>query len=228
VLKGDVLFSKATWTVKDLLFVTAIIFVGPMVVLPPVSSLLHIVARGQIANVEIFIIVVSTFMILAPTLWIKARYGIGKTSLGIRKGRLGVISMILIGIGAGVMVFALESIMSGRSVLVSRLNVRDFSSSWFIIRVLGSSVLAPMGNEVYFRGFTYGYLRRILGWKLGLIAQALVFSLFHVDFILASSIGLFIKRLLAGMLLGLIYDVSGSIYPSVICHAVINLLYILG
>jgi membrane protease YdiL (CAAX protease family) len=227
LLKGDILFSKVVWTLKDLMFVTVIIFLGPIVILPPVISLLHIVAGSQIANVEIFVIVGSIFMILAPILWIKARHGIGKTSLGIRKGRLGVISMILVGIGTGVTYFILESIMSGRRLLVSGLPAIDFFSSWFIIRVLGSSILAPIGNEVYFRGFIYGYLRRIIGWKLGLIAQALVFSFFHVDFILAASIGLFIKRLFAGMLLGLTCEFSHSIYPSIVCHFVINFLYIL-
>jgi membrane protease YdiL (CAAX protease family) len=230
LLKGGILFSKAVWTLKDILFVTVIIFLGPIVISPLVHSLLYTVVRSQRANVDIFIFVGSIFMIFVPLLWIKTKYRIGKTSLGIRKGRWRLILTILIGVGTGVIYFVLESIISGRNLLAIGFvwgHVLDFFSSWFIFRVLGTSVLSPIGQEVYFRGFVYGYLRGILGKKLGSIAQALVFSFFHLDFIFAASIGLFFQRFFAGILLGLIYEVSDSIYPSIACHVIVNFLYIL-
>jgi membrane protease YdiL (CAAX protease family) len=212
------------------LFVTLIIYLGAVVLSPPVYSLLHTLIRSQIAGVDIFIFVGSIFMIFAPTIWIKTKYAMGKTSLGIRKGRWRAISMVSIGVGTGVIYFVLESVINGRNLVLDQSvweHWPDFFSSWFIFRILGISVLSPIGQEVYFRGFVYGYLRGILGKKLGLIAQGLVFSLFHVDFIFAASIGLFFQRLIVGILLGLIYDVSDSIYPSIACHVIINFLYIL-
>ncbi len=223
------LFSKAVWTLKDILLVTLIIFIGPIIISPPVLRILHIVVRSQIANVHIFISVGSIFMIFVPILWTKTKYGTGKRSLGVRKGRWRIVPTILMGIGAGVIYFVLESLISGRSLLVNRFvgeHGLDFFSTWFIFRVLGTSVLSPIGQEVYFRGFMYGYLRGILGKKLGLIAQSLVFTLLHIDFILAASIGLFLQRFFAGILLGLIYEASDSIYPSIACHVIVNSLYI--
>lgn len=196
---------------------------------PAAYSLVHTLVKSQIASVDISISVASIFMIFAPTLWTKTKYGIGKTNLGIRKGRWRTISMISIGVGTGVIYFALESVINGRNLAVNRFvweHGQGFFSSWFIFRILGTSVLSPIGQEVYFRGFVYGYLRGILGKKLGLIAQALVFSFFHVDFILLASIGLFFQRFLIGILLGLIYEASDSLYPSIVCHVIVNFLYI--
>lgn len=223
------MLSKPIWRLKDILLVTLIIFVGPIMISAPLCGLLHNIFRSQIASVDIFISIGSVFMIFVPVLWVKSRYGIGKTNLGIRKGRWRVISMISIGVGTGVIYFVLESVLIGRGLLVGGFvweHGQEFFRSWFILRIIGTSVLSPIGQEVYFRGFVYEYLKGILGKKLALIAQALVFSLFHVDFILSASIGLFFQRFLIGILLGLIYEASDSLYPSILCHVILNFLYI--
>jgi membrane protease YdiL (CAAX protease family) len=76
--------------------------------------------------------------------------------------------------------------------------------------------LAPVGEELFFRGFMLTRLRR--EWSAGpaIVVTALAFGLMHGEWVhglLATGIGLY---------LGLVTERSGSLIPALICHVANN------
>lgn len=81
--------------------------------------------------------------------------------------------------------------------------------------------LAPVGEELFFRGFMLTRLRRV--WRAGpaIVATALAFGLIHGELIhglLAAGIGVY---------LGLITERSGSVIPAIVCHVANNTVSVL-
>ncbi|NPV28000.1 MAG: CPBP family intramembrane metalloprotease [Firmicutes bacterium] len=85
-----------------------------------------------------------------------------------------------------------------------------------IIPLLVGSVLAPVSEEMYFRGFVYPYLRSRLGVRMALWLSAMFFSVLHLDVVR------FIPLMLGGFGLAWLYERTGSLYPSVVAHGVWN------
>ncbi|NLK50938.1 MAG: CPBP family intramembrane metalloprotease [Syntrophomonadaceae bacterium] len=80
------------------------------------------------------------------------------------------------------------------------------------------SILAPISEEIYFRGFFYPFLRKHLGVGVALWGSALIFGALHLDLIR------FIPLTLGGYGLAWIYQRTGSLYASIVAHSVWNTL----
>lgn len=85
-----------------------------------------------------------------------------------------------------------------------------------LLAVLVIGGLAPVGEELFFRGFMLTRLRRV--WSAGpaILVTALAFGLMHGEWAhgaLATGMGLY---------LGLVTERSGSVIPAVVCHVANN------
>lgn len=82
-----------------------------------------------------------------------------------------------------------------------------------LLNLLFIAVFAGIGEELLFRGVLQRILIKIFKnpW-LGIILTAVVFSAIHLQFY-----G-FIPRLILGIILGLIYWYSGSLWPAILAH----------
>jgi len=78
------------------------------------------------------------------------------------------------------------------------------------------TVAAPLGEEIFFRGFALPALRRTFGLFAALLVSAALFSMLHMD-----PVG-FAGLLEIGLLLGALRVWSGSLWTAVIGHAVNN------
>ncbi|SHJ70216.1 Membrane protease YdiL, CAAX protease family [Rubritalea squalenifaciens DSM 18772] len=87
----------------------------------------------------------------------------------------------------------------------------------FIYSIIASVIIAPFTEELLFRGILLTALRRKLGTFIALFFTSLLFSLVHVQGF-TDSIHVFIM----GMLLGLAYLKSRTLWPSIIAHAGFN------
>jgi membrane protease YdiL (CAAX protease family) len=79
--------------------------------------------------------------------------------------------------------------------------------------------VAPLAEELFFRGFTYGVLREKLGIGWGAVATGLVFGLVHVAGSPIETVGVLI---ILGVLLCLLYQQTGSLLPCIALHAINN------
>lgn len=79
---------------------------------------------------------------------------------------------------------------------------------------------APFSEEIFFRGFMYGGLRRRLPvWAAAVIAGA-VFGLLHYTG--PDSVGVVPQLAVLGVLLAWLYERTGSLWPPIILHVVNN------
>src|SRR3954471_12023096 len=77
-------------------------------------------------------------------------------------------------------------------------------------------IAAPLGEELFFRGFAFPALRRSMGLAGGVLASGVLFSLLHGD-----PVG-FVGLMEIGVMLAALRWWSGSIWPAMIGHAVNN------
>lgn len=75
--------------------------------------------------------------------------------------------------------------------------------------------LAPLAEEVAFRGYTQSIFKRKLGTNGAIIVTSLLFSLFH-------PISVFPQVFVTSLLLGTIKEVHGSLVPCVLVHCLNN------
>ncbi len=82
--------------------------------------------------------------------------------------------------------------------------------------ILGISVMAPVVEELLFRGIIQGELRKVMPEWIAIIAQAVIFALFHMQPVQITYV------FLPGLLLGLAYYWSKSIWVPIIMHISFN------
>ena len=85
--------------------------------------------------------------------------------------------------------------------------------------LLEYSIIAPVLEEVIFRGVVFGSLRRRFGWGASAILSALVFSFVHGYGLLG-----LLTVFWSGVLWAWAYEKTGSLWPSMIAHGLNNLL----
>jgi len=91
-----------------------------------------------------------------------------------------------------------------------------------ILAFLGISAIAPLSEELFFRGFAFPPLRRHFGLWLGAALNGLLFGLLHFTPTVLPPL------FFLGFAFCLLYEYSGSIWPGVILHASINTLSLLS
>jgi membrane protease YdiL (CAAX protease family) len=83
-------------------------------------------------------------------------------------------------------------------------------------------VAAPIGEEIFFRGFVFGGLRRAMPWLVAAVASAVIWGIFH--FTGPSSWGVVLQLSIFGVALAWLYERTGSIWPGIVVHAINNAL----
>jgi membrane protease YdiL (CAAX protease family)/uncharacterized RDD family membrane protein YckC len=83
-------------------------------------------------------------------------------------------------------------------------------------------IVAPVSEEIFFRGFVFGGMRHRLSlWPAAIVAGA-IFGVFH--FTGADSWGVIPQLAMLGFLLCWLYEKTGSIWPTIMVHMLNNLL----
>ncbi|GAB6137576.1 CPBP family intramembrane glutamic endopeptidase [Halanaerobaculum tunisiense] len=101
-----------------------------------------------------------------------------------------------------------------QSLLESDSNLNFILHSFLII------IIAPISEEIFFRGLVYPYCKSKFGAKLGLVLNGVIFGGAHF------SGWVFIPTFLGGVILAWIYDQTNSLYSSILAHGVWNLIIV--
>ena len=83
--------------------------------------------------------------------------------------------------------------------------------------ILTYGILAPLGEEVVFRGVIYGQLRKFGNVPLAVVMSGLIFGLFHGNLVQ------FVYATVIGILLAIVYELYGTILAPMIFHGIANL-----
>ena len=88
------------------------------------------------------------------------------------------------------------------------------------IAIPAVSVVAPVVEETFFRGFVYGWMRRRLNVPTAAVLSGCFFALLHFQAVI------FLPLAVLGVGLALLYEYSGSLLPGMIVHGLFNLVEI--
>ena len=137
-----------------------------------------------------------------------------------------------LGIGAGLGVATIIASLTVVSVLVGlsgndaapeQLLTGDIIESplQMLLAVLIAVVLAPLAEELVFRGLLHRNLRRRMRIVPATLISSVLFALVHVDVVLSQPIAL-VGLTLAGAVMAIAYERTGSLVVPVVIHAVYN------
>lgn len=111
-----------------------------------------------------------------------------------------------------------ENMFLGQYTEEHRLLLYGNFSTW--LDFYGGLILAPIAEEIVFRGWLQRILTPICKLWPALLIQAVLFGALHYQeqgfngFLLTGAMGLFF---------GLIFVYSGKLWPSILCHSLVNL-----
>lgn len=88
-----------------------------------------------------------------------------------------------------------------------------------VLILLAAGIIAPLGEELLFRGAIFGALARAGGVGLPIVGSAALFGLMHL------TPGHAAAAFVSGLGLGWLRAVTGSVWPGVLAHALNNLLW---
>lgn len=161
-------------------------------------------------------------LIVAPAL-----YGLTRPALGVSRAEFLPLRRLRPGvlIGWTLIVLALSYAISAMLVYFSgRETLPDFvadvvatDAPWLMLA--GVVLMAPLAEELLFRGFLISGLRKsFLGDYGAILLSALLWAMIHVQYEFIYLVGLFAL----GVLLGLSRIVTNSLWPALIAHALNN------
>ncbi len=141
--------------------------------------------------------------------------------LGLRPARpVSAAGLVLAGYGAFVVLAAAWTSalhITDRENVPVQLGTRD-STAALVGAAFLVCVVAPVCEELFFRGFLFGALRRHGLWAATLVT-GLAFGAAHAA---SSPIGFIVPLAALGMILCLLYERTGSLYPCIALHALNN------
>lgn len=174
-------------------------------------------------------------MIFIPYFWLKRRYNIKWSSLGLRKGKYPFIINFSLGIATAFLFLSLIRVIPFLYEVVLKddtIHIRNFFAillTPFTLTGFTKFALAPFGEEVLFRGVVYGYFRKKVGMVPGIFFQAFISTILHLFYIKESFLyndflGVIIYLISVHIVFSILYEKTNSLYSSIICHGVFNYL----
>jgi membrane protease YdiL (CAAX protease family) len=164
---------------------------------------------------------ITELALLVPVWWLAVRkYGVGWDTLGFHRFDAGSL-----GVGCGLMLISLL-INAVYSAFLAVFGLRaqvdlvpifaELSSPWWLL--LAGIVVAPVVEELFFRGFVYAGLAERYSWRKAAVTSSALFALIHLQ--LMAILPIFIL----GYIFSYLYRRSGSIWPAVLMHVSTNAL----
>lgn len=165
------------------------------------------------------VITLMEALLLLPVWALTVRkYKVGLGVLGLRRFRA-VMLLLAVGLLAVAYTFnifyALIMMLLGVNPSLDLINlVSELEHPWLL--ALGGVVVAPLAEELFFRGFVFAGLRERYGWVKAALISAAAFSLLHLQPVQALPI------FLLGFIFALLYEKSRSLWPAIAMHATVN------
>lgn len=136
----------------------------------------------------------------------------------------GKFSLKVVGIGCGLLIGGYILILLHNMLLyafgvdtqgdqISQIFDQLQSPVWFF---LVGAVVAPLVEEIFFRGFLFQGFRQRYGWLPAILLSSAIFGAAHLD-----PVSL-IPTFILGCVLAYMYHRSNSVWPGIIFHAAIN------
>ena len=217
--------SKAPWSTRDV-WLGVVMLAVIMGLAYGVAYLLR--ALSVRPNVDLWVSLSSNLLellLLVPVWWFvvhKRRASLN--TLGLRKFKLWAIPAGLGFLLAYYVFTALYAWVLARFGLHVRGDstpvLERLSTPWPLF--FSIAIVAPVVEEIFFRGFIFGGLRTRFRWQWAAVISAAIFAGAHLE------LTFFLPAFFLGFLLAFLYEESNSIWPGMIVHMLLNSLAVLG
>lgn len=144
--------------------------------------------------------------------------------------KTGVVCSIMAGIAFGGIstlwvMFLKNTALSNIGFIKSSLEYLNASSAnkstvSFIISLVVAGILAPINEEIIYRGVTFNFLEKRVNTKYALIVSSLMFGIIHLSFVQS------VYATIMGLISGTVYMKTRKIRWSILIHITINTLAI--
>lgn len=203
------------WTPRDVVWALAmaLVWIIAFVIIGYLADTLNLAIDPSL------IVVFGTLLLLVPTWYFSVhKYGVSWSALGLRG-----FSPRAVGLGCGLMLVSLLfNLVYAAFLGIFGLEIQPDIEQMFdntdfpFILLLGGAIVAPIVEEIFFRGFIFAGLRNRWNWKVAALISAGLFALAHI---LPTSL---IPILILGLIFSFLYQVSGSIWPAILMHMLTN------
>ncbi|MES2642090.1 MAG: type II CAAX endopeptidase family protein [Myxococcota bacterium] len=150
---------------------------------------------------------------LGPTRWVGARAGAGYAAA--------MLGALAIGVGTDAVVRLVFGQYSA-TILATAEVIRAEPMPWFLLLVMAIAAAAPLGEELFFRGYLQTRLVARFGRWAGIVVTSILFGIAHVDPMHAALAGL------GALFLGWVAVRTGSIRPAIAGHVFNNAISVAG
>ncbi len=164
-------------------------------------------------------------MLLGPLWWLTVRkYKVGWSTLGLRAFERRVVVL-----GGLLMLLSFTfNCLYGQFLASFDLQIQPDlgalfskgSSPWPVL--IAGVIIAPIVEEIFFRGFIFGGLRQQYGWHKAAVISSAIFAVFHLT---PTAI---IPVFILGYIFAYLYREGNSIWPAVLMHIFTNALALGG
>lgn len=239
VAKRKNLIPAPAWGVLDAVIVLGLSVALPIVILLVIVGLGRIgfypravgkflVADGLLPGAVRYLL--TLLIELSLLILVLRRYGKKWQDFGIKKFNWfkGILSIIGVYIGFSLGIVVIFVLVT---VLFPSINTKQAQDTAFefghsnvalIVSFIASVVIAPIVEEIQFRGFILPAFEKSFGQFFGLILTSLTFAALHLQ------VNVVIYTFVLAIILGLMYRRLGSIVPGIIVHTINNLLAFLA
>ena len=210
-------YPSVPWTTRDVWLGLAVLGLLIAAAVP-----FAFLARSDSLDLNFGLAVSLGELLLLVPVWLLAvrKYGVGRDALGLRSFKLE-----MIGLGCGLMLLSLAfNFIFGLFLGLFGLRIQpdlipifaQLSSPWFLL--IGGAIVAPIVEEIFFRGFVFAGLRPRYGWQRAAVISSALFALIHL--VPTAILPIF----LLGYIFAYLYQRSNSIWPAILMHSATNAL----
>ncbi len=186
-----------------------------------VYAVSYLIERHAIAVDPGLFTAITEAGLLVPIWWLVMRkYGVGWDALGLCPFDAGTL-----GVGCGLMLMSLL-FNAVWTAFLAFFDLRaqidwvpifaELSSPWWLL--LAGILVAPVVEELFFRGFLYAGLAQRYTWRRAAVITSALFALIHLQPFAIPPI------FILGYIFAYLYRRSGSIWPAVVMHVSTNAL----
>jgi membrane protease YdiL (CAAX protease family) len=158
-------------------------------------------------------------------LWVKLRHRVGtrELRLGLREGDVGAgVLAALLGLAAswivGGVITQLVEAIRGRPIKQPEQLPSDLHGAAIALAAFAVIIVAPIAEELFFRGFLYQAFRKRRGAMPAILLSAAVFAIAHFDPLLIAGI------FPLGIVFAYLFERRGSLGANITAHMVYNLI----
>ena len=215
------------WDLKDILLILIIVFGGKIPIYQGLKNIISLPWSPVVLNFIVHL--TQSLLLIILTLGVVVfKYDYSLSFFGLKK--IKPVKNINYGLIGGITIWILITVVNNCVYSITtnifqcrpptQAAVQSLLSSdsllLFTVHSLLIIIVAPITEEIFFRGFIYLYCKNKVGVYWGIIISGLVFGLAHFN------LWIFLPTFIGGIVLAWIYEKTNSLYPAMIAHGTWN------